>query len=75
MFEIQDFTRNEIQDFTLRLNLEVRCAVKFARKTLNFALYAVQTDQLGKPLMKFSYNIQVKNWISRSATFIQSQGA
>jgi len=63
MIEIQDFTRNEIQDFTLRLYLEVRCAVNFARKTWNFTLYAVQTDQLGKPLMKFSYNIQVKTII------------
>jgi len=63
MIEIQDFTRNEIQDFTLRLHLEVRCAVNFARKTWNFTLYAVQTNQLGKPLMKFSYNIQVKNII------------
>ena len=54
MFEIQDFTRNEIQDFTLRTNLEVRCAVKFAHKTLNFALCAVQTDQLCMALLKFS---------------------
>ena len=54
MIEIQDFIRNEIQDFTLTQNLEVGCAVKFARKTLNFALCTVQTEQLCKPLMKLS---------------------
>ena len=57
--EIQDFTRNELQDFTLRPNVEVRCVVKFAHKTLNFALCAVQTDQLCNPLVTFRY-IQVK---------------
>ena len=54
MIEIQDFTRNEIQDFTLRPKFEVRCAVKFTRKTFHVALCAVQTDQLCMSLLKFS---------------------